>query len=715
MSAGNPGRALRTRGSVDYTNDASDRQLEDALHTSEGGAVPLQMPGELPPVEDGAAQWSDWSDGYSSEGMSGWEDDDGRVHRSPGRKTASPEERAALENIAVQLGIPLGELKRVRSSCRYLYHTVCQGVNTTHRCRIALSKLLFKHGVSLADVETCVAYGVEIAQGIEVPRKEVDDTFAPHAKFVGGVFCKLGMHIADLFAIALVAIMLEKLREYRANGSAQLQGMSDVLSSIGLDNHAVAMLAGVHATDTPEDSARAEGQKVATQLNATPPMQRLSLLLSTLAGFPQLARTMQPSGYQPSRYDRSQFDTTRLKGARKIAENKGAANVACHILLPTKNSPGAINNTSMFACSALPDGCGVDQTSYMPFAKVLVGANRNWKDKIQAQGGDNQSFVITHRAHEFAYDPSPEALARVLQGLLMSTDESTSAQAPILKALLNKFGQPPVDEVQLGFFPLNPCYASVAFNNKFHRLCTKNVRGTTCQVPLRDEAIDSPQFWMQIDGATTMEEFLTIMLPPFKAFEYGSVDFYFAMSDVPPSGAFQCIDIDFARRYAFKRAWSKAKAKVMRCFMGRSNRVPNPEEQGKLDARLDEARDRVALEHPIGLITAEDLYGKDAWPTWHDKRLPDDVQWKDGSRFWRSYEGKLMRSARKARRKLRKRALENQDADDTFQKKLRALPGGTDARKAMASFAAAASASQVGESSGTTPPPVAAGSDSDDD
>lgn len=688
MSFADPGRSRprRNSGSVDYTNKKGDYDLAEALST-QGDHDSLDAHvgvGVGDSDGDDAASEAALSDPSSSdyEG-SEWEDgedgEDGGGRKKAMHRDKSQQERDAEHHLCIQLGLDptKGGFEQMRSSIGYIYNSVCRN-SKVNAVRLAYHKLLFDNPL---DPEVCnrvIHFAMAIADSINVPEAEVKTTFLPLSNFNGGFFTKTSQHINEMFAIAVMAVMVEKLGEYRANGSAQQQGMTHVLSHIGLDHNAVALLAAMHSTQTPEESARVEGQRVAERFNALPPQERIACLFGSLAGFPTKARQFQPAGYRPSRWHTLFWDQQRPKSAVKIARVNGAAMVSVNLVLRDyKVTSGFVScGTADAFSNALPDGHKMGQAEYKPLDRMTGAGGEGGLHTNSYTNQRDGKPVVTHRAHTMVYNPSPKTVVGAATDLLFSTRPEVVKNAAKFKEFLESTGHfrgdsqyvlPGPDNGNDGSF-----YVGVVYNGRALKLGRLNKRHRTCSIKGWDNSCNEPPYWLRLDPELMHKEFAAILVPPYCGFETGTVDFFVMFSTSPPSE--NVLDMSELRWYEHDQALGKAKEGAERTFLRdrKKRRLSDlkDDDMPELQRRIKTVQESVAIgKRPV----TEDFYPNEAYPLWHDKNPASTRVKGDASR---------------RRDEVRRLAGVATAAMAEFKQVIEAAPGGAGTAAASASFQA---------------------------
>lgn len=331
-SLGNPDRARRRRPNVSYSEQAYDDALRARLAEA-GDRSPLYLP-NAPMVPDEDEEQDDvvvgevvGDDSEESDADEYVEEADGTVTRSR-KKTMCDAEIAAWTQVAEGLGVSPKDLTKIHRGLKYLYRAACRG-----SVRYALTHIVID-GLTPADLEWTVGTCEAVAAAIRMPVQEIANTFEPLSNFNGGYFTKTSQHMPLLCAVAMGVEMADKIAEYRVTGSVQAQGFAELLGRVGLGGDVVSMLTAQHATETPEQSARTAGEKLAAELNALDGHSLLQTLYFNLANFRTRVAQFQPDGLSSSfsGYDYDHFDHTKPKGAVKIAETKGVKTVSVTLL-----------------------------------------------------------------------------------------------------------------------------------------------------------------------------------------------------------------------------------------------------------------------------------------------------------------------------------------------------------------------------------------------
>jgi len=458
-----------------------------------------------------------------------------------------------------------------------------------------------------------------------------------------------------------------------------------------------------------------EGERVAQQLNAATPQVRLQLLFGSVAGFPTRARQHQPAGHRVSKWYTVLLDQSRPKAAANIARCHGAAMVSVSLVMrDTGLDAAGAQGVVCCAANALPEGAKMGEVDYKPFASVtgvrdLVDPERN-------------NFVLTHRAQTMVYEPTPEGVAAGARKLLFSATPEQVGQGANLKAHLDKcghyvtpgkafvrprrvgadgvhrcrdddpartlyatdqhyWGLPFLTNMAGAPVVLGACWVAVAYNGSFLKLGKRTKFHRSCAIDGWDQ--EAPPRWLRIDSELTHEEFEAIMVPPFKGFETGTVDFYFALCSTPPSED-GFLDMSKLRRHNYDRDVERAGARAKREFMGRSRRRLDVEDKACLDERMKEAKAEVydewmgrlgRLSQPV----TNALYEPRAWPLWHPSYRTETGQ---------SASARTIAAACTKRREVRDNAAVACGAEREFKRFCRAAPSGADTVAASASFQA---------------------------
>lgn len=525
-------------------------------------------------------------------------DESGKVIR---KKTT--EEIQAEKQIATSFGLshPKG-FKDMRSGLKYVYTAACYGGNNGG-VRQAFHSLRWERHVSDEDCEAVIEFAVELAKTIVVPEQAVANVFAPLANFNGGYFTKTMQHIPLMFSIALMAQMVDVLPSFRGVGSAQHQGFASLLETAGLGGDVVAMLTAQYATDTPLDSAKAEGRDLAAKLNALEPEHLVQVLYANLAGFKTRATRLSPPGHTlGTRYDYSHFDNTRAKGSQEIATKAGVARVSLTLLhrndektvtdthaqtlssvygevaLPSKTNyrsnnaftdrywdqnPCLINAEGDRAQKEFLEQRRDEYTDEAHLSRDACGFARKARDAKRAaleqefQNAAVGGFVETHRAHVDVVSPSPKRIVEAVHSMV-STDKKI---APQLKHFLDE-AYPEVRSSTVSL-PSSGAYLAVKYNNTPLKLGKVKPRSRTFPqseylssvIQDKDKKTDL-QTWFRWDASNSTEELENWMCPPWKAYETGTVDFYLLLTDHAPMDV---VDLHKARKIK-KKALAKATA-----------------------------------------------------------------------------------------------------------------------------------------------------------
>ena len=396
-AAGNSGRSLRRRTAVDYTGRAFDAQFSEAGVAADDPAVDPSADPAVDPAADSSEDDSseddssedDSSEDDSSEDDSEYDEDDDGGHRIARTRVAKTDaERAAEVQVAEGLHLPYPKgFLAARKGLAYAYRAACRGSRAVG-VRYAMQRLILDDRLQPDDLDAVITMCQALADTITTPRQALANTFEPLSRFRGGYFTKMGMHSnMPLFcAIALGVEMCDKIAEYRANGSAQAQGFAQLLGNAGLGGDVVSVLTEQHATETPQESARVAGEKLAEQLNALDGEALVQVLFYNLATFPQRAARFQPHGHKLSRdYDYSRFDHTKPNGALEIARNKGVVCVSLSLLhspldsdtharklVDAYGADAAAARAGYRECRAFPDSAFVPSRAQLEAADTTV-------------------------------------------------------------------------------------------------------------------------------------------------------------------------------------------------------------------------------------------------------------------------------------------------------------------------------------------------------
>lgn len=371
MASGNPDRARRDRKAVDYTDSAADKAMSEAMVEAFDDHSTLDVKGapkELDVNEDRRVDKTfrptrvveeEDSDEYDSDEFE--EDEEGNFVRSTRKKKEKTDAEVAAE-MAVAEGLnqpyPKGFIA-MRKGLHYMFHAACMG-SRRMGVRFALDRLEINTTLSDADREWVIATAQTVADTVRVPKAALAKVFEPLSNFNGGIFAKTGYHMPLIASIVMAVEMYDQLADFRAKGSAQSQGFAALLGHAGLGGDVVAMLTQAHTSDTPEDSARACGQKLAGEINALGDEELVQALYFNVANFKQRVVQFQPEGHKLTRaYDYSHFDNTKPKGQLALMKHKGVVSVSVSVLnrsIVTDASTKSLE--SFYGTDALPCNAG---------------------------------------------------------------------------------------------------------------------------------------------------------------------------------------------------------------------------------------------------------------------------------------------------------------------------------------------------------------------
>ena len=630
-------------------------------------------------------------------------------------------EKAAEKQVAIHLGLayPRGFVG-VRKDIKYMYGAVCCPAGDIRRIYAAYNELMFKNACTHEEVDAIIRFAIAISSTINVPRQDVANAFAPYSGFNGGYFTRTSGDIGILFGIALMAQMVHVLPTYRQQGSAQQQGFALLLANAGVHGDVLDMLAQQYTTDTPLDSAEAEGKKLAEQLNELDGAHLLQVLYSNLAGFAKRAKTLQPPGYSPpsNAYDRSKFDNTRPKGEQRIAYMNGAATVSVTLVQRT-DKPGhdglpvdPDHETKKLTEIYGDEGSAV-RANYKPFTGL--------RDS-HALDGNPGAYVETHRASlNVPSRVTPEGIVDALRSMLHNQPLKDGAVeqdvAPKLKefldnACVNKFDRrtdPPPHPFEWGVYHQN-AYLGVRYGGSELSIGKEKPRCRSVskqnhlnQAKMSDDYdFEVPQRWLWLGAMPHDYEVANLMCPPWHGYNVGTVEFFLLLSDRRPQDVLnitKALDVPLeiaattAGRAARRKAEDKWRVRAMpgQNPLGRKKRSLNPEEVAELGAHGCSAYNRAYKKY------------KTTHAEWYrQRRARIEIQYPRELGVWPADHPAMARrvsaetkSRAEEHRKLEiDRATIFENAKDNFASVVAAEPGGLHAAAAATEFAAAAAAAE---------------------
>ena len=516
-------RAKRVRTPVRYTDEDGDAELAEAL-AEHGDTQGLDLP-NAPPIdredgdytaraeeedeeEDEGDATGDESDGQSEE----FDEETDEFTSARTRKPKSAEQICAERRLADGLDLLYPrDYNQIVSALRYVYHATCVGGPMEHRIAHAYRVLLFDNPLTDANREAIIAAAVVHADTVIVPEEEITTYFAPLRQYSGGFLSKLGMHMNVVSAVILMAQMVEAMAECVANGSSQAQGLALLLQTHGLEGDAVALLTQQHATETPLDSAKATGRQVAEQLNALEPLQRLRTLVGSVAGFPTRARRFQPPGYSVVRTSSALFDRTRPKGAQNLMHEAGGVDVSVSLAIDTGDQAPNAAIRKIFG-----EQYTTDNTCYRHVSLAPWYSYGNDRVNVPCE------LVATHRDAKAVYPPDRDTTYAALNEILSSTTTN-------LGKMLTELGVRAVDAAGCVFS--RSLQIGVKYNGVWHKIGQQRKGSVSTSVMNVKQPCPG---LLRIAPSTAVghnEELASFLLPPWKSFNTGTVEFVLVISD----------------------------------------------------------------------------------------------------------------------------------------------------------------------------------------
>ncbi len=526
----------------DYTEDSKYVDADRALLAIGQGGIHDPRHAHVHSEDREAAV----EDGSSSSSQSMSEgDDENRDHLRSARRrdpiVKSDEWLAAERLVAVSLGVayPAGLGKLVKG-LSYVSHALSMGMGVADQARVAFRRLMWNTPVTDLDRDACITYATALSRTITVDRVELCAIFAPLEKFTGGRLVKAKQHIVALFAIALMAQMVDALLHHRAHGTQQEQDFQRVLAAAGLDPHTVAVLVPQSCTETAQDCAERAGRDLATALNRLAPADRIAAMFQNLASFEHIA-LQHPLPKDGRRgWCRALFDQTRPRNVHETAAAQGAAIVSVTLLVRDAytqyvDASARRNDLAPLIDAALPDGYGVSEALYQPRLSLA-----------NLEGGP---LVATHRAHAQVLAPTDTTVVQALRDLLLPDPGRRSCLSRFLDALAceapERFVRTP-DGARGGLLGLPvpsdadgtspPCaYVAVRYGGRMLKLGRKSIRCRSFAPELRGARCSFGTSWLELDADMQLEELRTLLVPPFAPL-LGHVEIFVALTEPPPCG-----------------------------------------------------------------------------------------------------------------------------------------------------------------------------------
>jgi hypothetical protein len=487
------------------------------------------------PVEGGETSSESGSEGEE-------EERDGlRTTRRSARMIKSAEWLTAERNVAVRLDVnyPSG-LAQLVAGLSYVSHALSAGMSVADQTRVAFRRLMWNTPVTDLDRDACIAYTTALSRTVTVDNTELCDIFAPLEKFTGGRLVKAKQHIVALFAIALMAQMVDAMLYHRAHGTQQAQDFQRLLAAAGLDPNAIAVLVPQACTETAQDCAERAGRELALALNRLTPAARIAAMFKNLASFEQIARQHPPPTDGRARWCRFLFDHTRPRNVHATACGQGAAIVSVTLLVRDAHTRYAgardrVNGLALLVDQALPDGFKVSQALYQP---RLSMAN--------LEGG---ALVATHRAHAQVLAPTDVTVVQAMRDLLLPPADRQTKLSDFLDRLAlqspERFAYSP-DGLRGGVLglsavshgngsPASCAYLAVRYGGRLLKLGRNTPRCRSFAPELVDTGRTFGTVWLEVDAALHLDELRTLLVPPFVPL-LGHIEIFVALTEPPPCG-----------------------------------------------------------------------------------------------------------------------------------------------------------------------------------
>lgn len=504
---------------------------------------------------------------------------------------------AALRHVQVYLGTDAAGLKDIVRGLSYVEHALSAGFSVADQARVAFRRLMWNTPVSDADRDACIAYAVSLAQEVTHDRTELRLLITPLEKFTCGRLVKSAQRIVSLCAIALMAQMVDALLAYRKHGTPQTQAFHRLLSTAGLDDNAIAMLAPRLCTETALECAQHAGAELARALNFLTPQARISAMFHNLASFEQVAARHPPPPGGRTRWCRP-FGRSIPRNIDATASEQGAARVTVTLLVRDAHTRYA-GSTLSPNCLARP----IDQALPVGYAT----SEALFKPRLAVSNLDGGPLVATHRAHAVVPAPTGATVIRAVLDLLAPAAGDANPLSQFLDALARDAPQhfPRCDgSVRGGCLGLPTssaagapvcAYVAVRIGGRPWKLGRQSILKRSFAPELVGATCDFGTCWLAVDPDLHVDELCTLLAPPFAPL-VGLVEVYVALTEPPPCGSAEGVRDgplhlgvvrQVRRDRAIHRARLEAKRALLRSLDVEGRRVPQ-----RHNARLREAMDK---------------------------------------------------------------------------------------------------------------------------
>ena len=527
-------------------------------------------------------------------------DDDGLSHQltDEQREAVAAAERRAL--VALEMDVSFDELRKgVRLAARV---TRKYGANL----RAAYHAIFPSDHLSTQDTARVLTFAHMLANQVELPMDVVRSALVPLSELRGGFLAKLLCEPRAPFEICLMAQMADALHDFRANGSEMQQNLLQLFVSRGLGEDAAIAMANQHNTESELESTNSNGRRAVEMLNSLPELQRFQTVVDCVRKLSEssaVVSAVASASSDRSRICRRLFDDLRLKGAPAIARTRGAALVSVSI---------AIDPQSRFATQHLKNAHGeesaIDKKPYERLPYVLA------ENPFQASRRNSAyDAVITHRAQSFCPEPTPESVYDTFCKIV-----TKSANKPRMEAFLNEVSRDlPSNMFNL---PSELVYIAVRYNGVVHKIGKLKKRNRTIAKAI--PTAEPPSIWLCYDGLMNdHNELRSLLCPPFRAFETGTVEFVLLFTDTFPNSTLDLHEPRLRARRQAEKHYVQVKTAKKMAETARGTRGAKSRKRFHIDEQdlkaIQEAAYRKSLKIPPTNFVL--TYPRSEYPTWYNE------------------------------------------------------------------------------------------------
>ena len=449
--------------------------------------------------------------GHNSSAESGYESGDSFIAKK--RAPKSQELLDAEHTVCEVLGINAKEFATIRASIRHIYNCISWDIDQ-FSFKYAYSKMQFTEVVPHNVRDQLIAIADVLSKQVDIPYHTIQQAFSPLHEFNGGFFTRASCHMRKVFGIAILADLVEQYIDLSKVGSTQQNEMNFLLQNMGLDSHAAISLSVEHSTDTVVDSTRAAGRSLVEQINSLDEDHRIQCCLMQIQNIRMSVACYFPSSNSKEVKCSYLYDQTRTRNAAKTA----------------------LHDRNLHLSVSIMDkrGSSLDTTIQNLYGKEYAFDKARYKSyRFDTVGRNEEPYSIPLRASQIIDgEVNAKTIFNCIQNLL-----TNEAKAPKMQNVINTMYKDRND----ASIPLNlppNTLIGFAYNHggltKWLKLGKYKPRDRRARKELSEgNARDELFNWIRLEKTHYLDE-LAKLIPPWVAFEFGTMDVYIIL---PGSGS----------------------------------------------------------------------------------------------------------------------------------------------------------------------------------